>query len=45
MQYFTGNQNHNIKLRKIAISKNYKLSEYGLFKGNNIVKDKDEISI
>ena len=45
MQYFTGNQNHNIKLRKIAISKNYKLSEYGLFKGNNIVKAKDEISI
>ncbi|MBI4050477.1 MAG: DNA polymerase/3'-5' exonuclease PolX [Candidatus Doudnabacteria bacterium] len=30
LQYFTGNKAHNIKLRKIAIEKGYKLSEYGL---------------
>ncbi len=29
--YFTGSKEFNIKLRKIAIKKGYKLSEYGLF--------------
>ena len=29
--YFTGNKEHNIILRRIAIEKNLKLSEYGLF--------------
>lgn len=32
LQYFTGNKDHNIKLRQIAIKKGYKLNEYGLFK-------------
>ncbi len=32
MQYFTGSKEHSIELRKWAIKKNYKLSEYGLFK-------------
>ncbi|HKZ50125.1 MAG TPA: helix-hairpin-helix domain-containing protein, partial [Candidatus Nanoarchaeia archaeon] len=31
LNYFTGNVDHNVELRKIAISKGYKLSEYGLF--------------
>ncbi|MGI5835196.1 MAG: DNA polymerase/3'-5' exonuclease PolX [Chloroflexota bacterium] len=31
LQYFTGDKSHNIALRNIAISKGYKLSEYGLF--------------
>jgi DNA polymerase (family 10) len=31
LQYFTGSKEHNIALRKIAIEKGYKLSEYGLF--------------
>ncbi|TGC09113.1 DNA polymerase/3'-5' exonuclease PolX [Methanolobus halotolerans] len=31
MQYFTGSKDHNIALRDLAISKGYKLSEYGLF--------------
>lgn len=31
LQYFTGNKDHNITLRNIAIKKGYKLSEYGLF--------------
>lgn len=31
MQYFTGSKDHNIELRRIAIKKGYKLSEYGLF--------------
>ncbi|MBI2659618.1 DNA polymerase/3'-5' exonuclease PolX [Candidatus Woesearchaeota archaeon] len=29
--YFTGNKEHNIMLRRIAIEKGFKLSEYGLF--------------
>lgn len=32
LQYFTGSKEHNIALRKIAMDKGLKLSEYGLFK-------------
>ena len=31
MIYFTGNKQHNIELRKVAIRKGWKLNEYGLF--------------
>ena len=31
LQYFTGSKDHNVALRKIAQSKDWKLSEYGLF--------------
>ena len=31
LQYFTGNKEHNIELRKIALKKGYSLSEYELF--------------
>ena len=34
-QYFTGNKDHNIALRKIAIDKGWKLSEYGVFNKND----------
>ncbi len=42
--YFTGNKEHNIMLRKIAIEKGLKLSEYGLFdkKTNKLVAGKTE---
>ncbi len=33
MNYFTGSKDHNVALRKIAISKGLKLNEYGLFRG------------
>ncbi|OGJ17628.1 hypothetical protein A3K73_03505 [Candidatus Pacearchaeota archaeon RBG_13_36_9] len=42
LQYFTGNKDHNIKLRDIAIKKNMKLSEYGLFKGSRQIAGKTE---
>lgn len=43
LQYFTGNKEHNIAMRRIAISKGYKLNEYGLFdKKNKTVAGKDE---
>jgi len=31
LNYFTGSRDHNVALRKIAIQKGWKLSEYGLF--------------
>jgi len=46
LQYFTGSKYHNIKVRKIAIDKGYKLNEYGLFdKDNNIISNVDEADI
>ncbi len=42
--YFTGSKQHNIALRKIAIKKKMKLSEYGLFnrKTNKMIAGKTE---
>ncbi|MEK7162239.1 MAG: DNA polymerase/3'-5' exonuclease PolX, partial [Patescibacteria group bacterium] len=37
LQYFTGNKDHNVEVRKIAIKKGYKLNEYGLFRGKKII--------
>jgi DNA polymerase (family 10) len=31
LQYFTGSQAHNVRIREIAVRKKLKLSEYGLF--------------
>lgn len=44
LQYFTGNVEHNVKLRNIAISMNYKLSEYGLVnrETENIIESNSE---
>lgn len=40
--YFTGSKAHNISLRKIAISKDLKLSEYGVFRGERPVAGRTE---
>lgn len=45
LQYFTGSKEHNIVLRKIAIEKGLKLSEYGLFKGARPVTAESEEEI
>lgn len=42
LQYFTGSKDHNIALRKIAIDKGLKLSEYGLFKGAQAIAAETE---
>ncbi|OGF82579.1 DNA polymerase III [Candidatus Giovannonibacteria bacterium RIFCSPLOWO2_01_FULL_46_13] len=43
LQYFTGNKDHNVEVRKIAIKKGYKLNEYGLFRGKkNIAAESEE---
>jgi len=44
LHYFTGDVEHNVALRKLAISKGYKFSEYGLFgrKTNKLIAGKSE---
>jgi len=45
LQYFTGSRKHNIKMRKIAGNKGFKLNEYGLFKKGKMVAGKKEKEI
>ena len=42
LQYFTGSKEHNIATRKIAMDRNLKLSEYGLFQGPKMIAGKTE---
>src|SRR5215212_1262029 len=35
LQYFTGNKEHGVALRKIAISKGLRLNEWGIYNSNN----------
>ena len=42
LQYFTGNKDHNIALRRIAQKKGWKLNEYGIFSGKNQLAGKTE---
>ena len=45
LQYFTGDKIHNVELRKIAIRKGLKLSEYGLFRGKKRIAGRTEEEI
>ncbi len=45
LMYFTGSKEHNVKLRGIAKKKGLKLNEYGLFKGEHLVRLRDEAEI
>ena len=45
LQYFTGSKEHNVKLRTYAVSKGYKLNEYGLYKGKKLIASKTEKDI
>lgn len=45
LMYFTGSKEHNITLRRRAIDRGLKLSEYGLFKGEKIIASKTEEEI
>jgi DNA polymerase (family 10) len=45
LQYFTGSKDHNVSLRKLAISQDLKINEYGVFKkgsGNMIAGDDEK---
>jgi DNA polymerase (family 10) len=45
MVYFTGSKAHNIEIRKIAQDHDWKLNEYGLFKGDHRLAGKTEESV
>lgn len=45
LQYFTGSKEHNIEVRKLAQKNGFKVSEYGIFKGQKKVGGKDEEDI
>ena len=45
LMYFTGSKDHNIALRKLAISQGFKLNEYGLFKGEQQIAGRTEDEI
>jgi len=45
LQYFTGSKEHNIAIRKIAMDKGLKLSEYGLFRGPKMIAGETEEGI
>ena len=45
LQYFTGSQAHNVRLRERAKKAGYKISEYGIFKGEEKVGGKDEADL
>ena len=42
LNYFTGSKDHNVALRRIALQKNLKLSEYGVFRGEKQVAGRIE---
>jgi DNA polymerase (family 10) len=44
-QYFTGSQAHNVAVRAMAVKKGLKLSEYGLFRGDELVASRIEEDI
>ena len=45
LQYFTGSKEHNIAIRRIAMDKGLKLSEYGLFRGKKMIAGETEEEI
>lgn len=42
LQYFTGSQAHNVKVRTIAVKKGLKINEYGLFHGSKKIAGETE---
>jgi len=42
LNYFTGSKDHNVTLRKIALTKKLKLNEYGVFRGNKQIAGETE---
>lgn len=45
LMYFTGSKAHNIKLRKRAQNRKWKLNEYGVFKGERFLAGKSEEAV
>lgn len=45
LQYFTGSQSHNVKLRGLAKKKLLKINEYGIFRDDKLIGGKHETEI
>jgi DNA polymerase (family X) len=45
LQYFTGNKDHNIRLRTMAQARGWKLDEYGIFEGDKKIAGETEEGI
>ena len=45
LQYFTGSKDHNIETRKRAAQRGFKLNEYGLFRGEEVIASREEQDI
>jgi DNA polymerase (family 10) len=45
MQYLTGNKDHNVALRNMAIMRGWKLNEYGIYEGDRQIAGKSEEEI
>ena len=45
LYYFTGSKDHNIAVRKLAKARGWKVSEYGVFKGEKLLAGKTEEEI
>lgn len=45
LQYFTGSKGHNVRLREFAKERGYKVSEYGIFKGDRKIGGREESEI
>jgi len=45
LMYFTGSKEHNIEIRRRAVDRGYKLNEYGLFRGEELVAGRTEEEI
>jgi DNA polymerase (family 10) len=45
LNYFTGSKDHNVALRRVAITKGWKLNEYGLFRGDAAIAGRTEEEI
>ena len=42
LQYFTGSKEHNVVMRKLAIERGWKLNEWGLFHGDEMLAGSEE---
>lgn len=42
LHYFTGSKDHNIAIRKLGVTRKFKINEYGVFKGEKRVAGKTE---
>ena len=45
LMYFTGSKAHNIRVRQLAVDRDWKLNEYGLFKDDNRLAGSSEESV